>query len=115
MQRMRAHVEEANRRDLVPHAPTSAGNRGRRRTEHEDPHLTAWMRERVSHSGAFRSLTHTTPVVVNRTGDSSRTCLTHTLNVARITRSALRALRLCETPVGTAALTHGSGHPLFGH
>ncbi len=115
MRRTRAQFEDAERRDLSPPAFMSEESCGHRRTQNDDPHRSAWMRDRVSHSGAFRRLQHTTPVVVNLTGDNSRTCMTFTLNIAQMTRSVGRAPRLRKTFVVTVALTHGWCHPPFDH
>lgn len=115
MRRTRAQFEDAEGRDLAPPALTSEESRAHRRTEHDDPHRSAWMRHRVSHSGAFRRLQHTTRVAENRTGDNSRTCVTFTVNIAQMTRSVRRAPRLCKTLVVTVALTHGWCHPPFDH
>lgn len=117
MQLTRDQFEERERRDLAPYALLSARSRGRRHAETEDPHRTAFMRDRdrVIHSGAFRRLEYKTQVLVNGTGDNYRTRLTHTLEVAQIARSVGRALGLNEALVETVALAHDIGHPPFGH
>jgi dGTPase len=117
MQRTRQEFDELERRDLAPYALKSADSRGRRSPEPEDPHRTAFARDRdrVIHSGAFRRLEYKTQVLVNGTGDNYRTRMTHTLEVAQIARSVGRALGLNETLVETVALAHDLGHPPFGH
>jgi dGTP triphosphohydrolase len=50
-------------------------------------------RDRVIHSRAFRRLEYKTQVFLNGTGDHLRTRLTHTIEVAAITRNIARALR----------------------
>ncbi|MSR46280.1 MAG: deoxyguanosinetriphosphate triphosphohydrolase [Planctomycetes bacterium] len=117
MQRTRHQFEEAEARDLAPYACKSTASRGRKLAEAEDPHRTAFMRDRdrVIHSGAFRRLEYKTQVLVNGTGDNYRTRMTHTLEVAQIARSVGRALGLNESLVETVGLAHDLGHPPFGH
>jgi len=117
MQRTRHEFEQSEQRDLAPYAVKSAASRGRKRAEAEDPHRTAFMRDRdrVIHSGAFRRLEYKTQVLVNGTGDNYRTRMTHTLEVSQIARSVGRALGLNESLVETVGLAHDLGHPPFGH
>ncbi len=117
MQRTRQEFEAIERRDLAPYALTAAGSRGRKHAEPEDPHRTAFARDRdrVIHSGAFRRLEYKTQVLVNGTGDNYRTRMTHTLEVAQMARSVGRALGLNESLVETVGLAHDLGHPPFGH
>ncbi|MBI3191562.1 MAG: deoxyguanosinetriphosphate triphosphohydrolase, partial [Pedosphaera parvula] len=72
-------------------------------------------RDRVIHSRAFRRLEYKTQVFLNGTGDHLRTRLTHTMEVAAISRNIARALRLNEDLAETIALAHDLGHPPFGH
>src|SRR5213079_957709 len=72
-------------------------------------------RDRVIHSRAFRRLQYKTQVFLNGTGDHLRTRLTHTMEVAAISRNIARALRLNEDLTETIALAHDLGHPPFGH
>ena len=59
------------------------------------------------HSRAFRRLEYKTQVFLNGTGDHLRTRLTHTMEVAGITRNIARALRLNEDLAETIADVEG--------
>ncbi len=72
-------------------------------------------RDRIVHSGAFRKLEYKTQVFVNHEGDYYRTRLTHSLEVAQITRAIARALSLNEDLAEACALAHDLGHTPFGH
>ncbi|MDK3159427.1 deoxyguanosinetriphosphate triphosphohydrolase [Kamptonema cortianum] len=72
-------------------------------------------RARVIHSTAFRRLEYKTQVFLNGTGDHLRTRLTHTIEVANISRTIAMGLRLNEDLAETIALAHDLGHSPFGH
>jgi dGTPase len=72
-------------------------------------------RDRIVHCKSFRRLKHKTQVFVAPTGDHYRTRLTHTLEVAQISRTVARALALNEDLVEAIGLGHDLGHPPFGH
>ncbi len=72
-------------------------------------------RDRILHSGAFRKLAHKTQVFVFQTGDYYRSRLTHTLEVAQVSRTLARALQLDEDLAEAIALGHDLGHPPYGH
>lgn len=72
-------------------------------------------RDRIIHASAFRRLKYKTQVFVYHEGDHYRTRLTHTLEVAQITRSIARALMVNEDLAEAIALAHDLGHTPFAH
>lgn len=71
-------------------------------------------RDRVIHSKAFRRLKHKTQVYISP-GDHYRMRMTHSLEVAQISRTIARALMLNEDLTEAIALGHDVGHTPFGH
>lgn len=72
-------------------------------------------KERILHSKAFRRLDKKTQVFVSGSGDHFRTRLTHTLEVAQISKDICRRMGLNEDLAEAIALAHDLGHPPFGH
>ena len=72
-------------------------------------------RDRIIHASAFRRLKYKTQVFVYHEGDHYRTRLSHTLEVAQITRSIARALMVNEDLAEGIALSHDLGHTPFAH
>ena len=72
-------------------------------------------RDRIIHSNSFRKLKHKTQVFIESDSDYYRTRLTHSLEVAQISRSLCRALKLNEDLGEVVSLAHDLGHPPFGH
>lgn len=92
-------------------------SRGRRRPEPEHPYRNPFQRDRdrVIHSRAFRRMQEKTQVFTAPLSDHFRNRLTHTMEVAQVTRTAARALGLNEDLAEALALGHDLGHPPFGH
>lgn len=71
-------------------------------------------RDRIIHSKAFRRLKHKTQVYI-APGDHYRMRMTHSLEVAQISRTIARGLMLNEDLTEAIALGHDVGHTPFGH
>lgn len=91
--------------------------RGRKVIEQESPTRNVFQRDRdrIIHSTAFRRLEYKTQVFVNHEGDLFRTRLTHSIEVAQLTRGIARTLGLHEDLAEAIALAHDLGHTPFGH
>src|SRR5262245_41383672 len=102
---------------LAPYAMRTSQSRGRRHAEEPHAYRTLYQRDRdrIVHSTAFRRLMYKTQVLVTQTNDHHRTRLTHTLEVAQISRTIARQLTLNEDLTEAIALAHDLGHPPFGH
>ena len=113
----RVELEAIERQTLAPYAQFSGDTRGRKFREPQPEWRTEYQRDRdrVIHSRAFRRLEYKTQVFLNGTGDHLRTRLTHTIEVAAISRNITRALKLNEDLAETIALAHDLGHSPFGH
>ncbi len=113
----RQELEARERECLAPYAQHSGDSAGREHPEPKHPFRTAYERDRqrVIHSKAFRRLEYKTQVFLNGTGDHLRTRLTHTIEVASISRTIARALGLNEDLTEAIALAHDLGHSPFGH
>src|SRR5881398_2127753 len=110
-------MEADEGRLLAPFAQKSGESRGRVHPEPQHPHRTEYQRDRarIIHSRAFRRLEYKTQVFLNGTGDHLRTRLTHTIEVASISRTIARALGLNEDLAEAIARAHDLGHSPFGH
>ena len=117
MPRYRQELEDIEHRTLAPFAQFSGDTRGRQYSEEPPLWRTHYQRDRdrVIHSRAFRRLEYKTQVFLNGTGDHLRTRLTHTMEVAAISRNIASALRLNSDLAETIALAHDLGHSPFGH
>ncbi|BED91665.1 MAG: deoxyguanosinetriphosphate triphosphohydrolase [Candidatus Improbicoccus pseudotrichonymphae] len=109
--------ENLEKERLCKFAQFSRLSRGRKieevscdiRTEYERD------RDRIIHSKAFRRLKHKTQVFIAPIGDHFVTRLTHTIEVAQLSRTIARALRFNEDLTEAIALGHDLGHTPFGH
>ena len=103
----------------APFAALSKNSRGRRFPIPRIPYRSAYQRDRdrIIHSTAFRRLQHKTQVFANlgEESDHYRSRLTHTIEVAQISRTIARMLGLNEDLAEAVALAHDLGHTPFGH
>ncbi|MEB3330613.1 MAG: deoxyguanosinetriphosphate triphosphohydrolase [Candidatus Sericytochromatia bacterium] len=113
----RERQEDLEAACLHPAAALAARTRGRERAEAACTLRTAFQldRDRILHAKAFRRLKHKTQVFIAPEGDHYRTRLTHTLEVAQISRTVARALGLNEDLTEAIGLGHDLGHAPFGH
>ena len=115
--RTRQELEEFERFWLAPYAEKSATSRGRQYPSEPHPYRTEFQkdRDRIIHTTAFRRLQYKTQVFINHEGDLFRTRLTHSIEVAQLSRAGARLLRLNEDLCEAIALAHDLGHTPFGH
>jgi dGTPase len=102
---------------LASYAVGVEHSRGRRYPEPQHPYRNDFQRDRdrVIHSRAFRRLEAKTQVFTRRYSDHFRNRLTHTIEVAQISRTIAAQLGLNVDLVEALALAHDIGHPPFGH
>ncbi|HXB22376.1 MAG TPA: deoxyguanosinetriphosphate triphosphohydrolase [Candidatus Solibacter sp.] len=102
---------------LASYALRPEESHGRRCPEPSHPYRNDFQRDRdrLVHARAFRRLENKTQVFTRRYSDHFRNRLTHTIEVAQISRTIACELQLNEDLVETLALVHDIGHPPFGH
>ena len=110
-------MSEAFEKNLASFSLKSSSTIGRKYKENSPKLRTEFQRdrERIIHSTAFRRLEYKTQVFVNHEGDMYRTRLTHTIEVAQISRAVARALKINEDLTEAISLSHDLGHTPFGH
>jgi dGTPase len=102
---------------LAPYAMRDEDTRGRRFPERPHLYRSEYQRDRdrVIHTKAFRRLEKKTQVFAPDYSDHFRNRLTHTIEVAQISRTISRALGLNTDLCEVLALSHDIGHPPFSH
>src|SRR5512146_497614 len=102
---------------LASYAVRAEDSRGRRHAEPPHPYRNPFQRDRdrVIHARAFRRLEAKTQVFTRRFSDHFRNRLTHTIEVAQVSRTIATQLGLNVDLVEALALVHDIGHPPFGH
>ena len=110
-------MRRKDRCQLAPYAMRVEESQGRRYAEPPHPYRNDYERDRdrIIHSRAFRRLENKTQVFTRRYSDHFRNRLTHTLEVAQISRTVAKALGLNTDLVEALALVHDVGHPPGGH
>src|SRR3979490_2362728 len=101
---------------LAPYALRAEASRGRRYPEEAHAYRNVFQRDRdrVVHSRAFRRLENKTQVFTGRRSDHFRNRLTHTIEVAQISRTIAAQLGLNTDLAEAAAQAHPLGPPPFG-
>lgn len=114
---LRQDIEAREYQILSPLAAKAAESRGRVYPEEQCEFRTVYQRDRdrIIHSKAFRRLIHKTQVFIAPESDHYRTRLTHTLEVAQVSRTVARLLAYNEDLTEAIALGHDLGHTPFGH
>ena len=103
--------------DLATYAASDTQSRGRLYPDYQNIIRSPFQRDRdrLIHSAAFRRLDGKTQVFAYHEGKNYRTRLTHSIEVAQITRTICKNLQLNEELGEAIALAHDLGHAPFGH
>ena len=110
-------IESEKIMPLATYASTDQTCRGRQYSDYAADIRSPYQRDRdrLVHSSAFRRLDGKTQVFAYHEGKNYRTRLTHSIEVAQITRTVCKNLRINEELGEAIALAHDLGHPPFGH
>lgn len=110
-------IESEKNMDLATYAASDAQSRGRLYPDYQNVIRSPFQRDRdrLVHSAAFRRLDGKTQVFAYHEGKNYRTRLTHSIEVAQITRTICKNLCLNEELGEAIALAHDLGHAPFGH
>lgn len=102
---------------LATYASTAENSRGRMYPDFTNIIRSPFQRDRdrLVHASAFRRLDGKTQVFAYHEGKNYRTRLTHSIEVAQITRTLCKNLGLNEELGEAIALAHDLGHSPFGH
>ena len=108
----RKAIEAKEELTLAEYAAKSSQSRGRKfpQAEHQLRTIYQRDRDRIVHSSAFRRMEYKTQVFLPHEADHLRTRLTHTIEVAQISRTMARCLKLNEDLTEAIALVHDLGH-----
>ena len=114
---MREYFEQLEAQLLASYAVKSVSSYGRSFKEASSLTRTCFQRDRdrIVHSKSFRRLKDKTQVFIANVSDHYRSRLTHTIEVAQISRHLARLLRLNEDLAECIAFAHDLGHTPFGH
>lgn len=114
---MREYFEELEELQLSPYSIKSKFSQGRTYKETLSSTRTCFQRDRdrIIHSKSFRRLKHKTQVFSATHSDHYRSRLTHSIEVAQISRHLCRLLKINEDLAECIALAHDLGHSPFGH
>ena len=117
MVQKRQDIEIKEKEQLASYAAFSQESQGRVYPQLSHDFRTDFQRDRdrIIHCSAFRRLEYKTQVFIPHETDHYRTRLTHTIEVAQISRTIARILRLNEDLAEAIALVHDLGHTPFGH
>ncbi len=110
-------IESEKNMVLATYATSDRSCRGRLYPDYSADIRSPYQRDRdrLVHSSAFRRLDGKTQVFAYHEGKNYRTRLTHSIEVAQITRTLCKELRINEELGEAIALAHDLGHAPFGH
>lgn len=110
-------IIEQRESTLSKYATISCASKGRTIKEAKDPTRTSFMvdRDRIIHSYSFRRLKDKAQVFLMTKDAHMMNRLSHTLEVAQVSRTIAKALNLNEDLTESIALAHDLAHTPFAH